>query len=349
MFRLKLNLYRYLFILRITDTMIIIPRHFPVEVSYILGSTIAGRLPTIQARPWLKSMKQWESIHNFRPEMLFRSVSKKQFFPIPCQPWPIEAVILIYPCGISLGQDQLLLMEMKFIGQSADHGFFLETILPAIEELGRKPPIIAGFANRLWGAYQIDSVYISEGGRWHPVAEQGSLDLGYNPKPNQWTDGLTLVRSTETPLLDKITWFTPYSPPPQTPAENGSDYTSNPNPNLIKPPVRPSLPDIQTIFEQFIIRLEQVTPGKAKDREALLDGLTEDELLLFEGALDTARRIKIRKVSSEKINMLYSSLPIGTQTFATAIPDHLIPFLTLASVLHIGQHTHFGCGTFFIE
>jgi hypothetical protein len=36
---------------------------------------------------------------------------------------------------------------------------------------------------------------------------------------------------------------------------------------------------------------------------------------------------------------------IGAQTFRW-IPPRILPYLELASILHVGQQTHFGCGTF---
>ena len=39
---------------------------------------------------------------------------------------------------------------------------------------------------------------------------------------------------------------------------------------------------------------------------------------------------------------------IGAQSF-TKISPRLLPYLELASILHIGKHTHLGCGTFALE
>jgi hypothetical protein len=37
---------------------------------------------------------------------------------------------------------------------------------------------------------------------------------------------------------------------------------------------------------------------------------------------------------------------IGKQTFARSIAPALLPYLDLAAILHVGRHTHYGCGTF---
>ena len=39
---------------------------------------------------------------------------------------------------------------------------------------------------------------------------------------------------------------------------------------------------------------------------------------------------------------------IGSQSFMKISP-HLLPYLELASILHIGKHMHLGCGTFALE
>ncbi len=35
---------------------------------------------------------------------------------------------------------------------------------------------------------------------------------------------------------------------------------------------------------------------------------------------------------------------IGSETFAASMPDAIIPYLELASMLHVGKYTHYGCG-----
>jgi len=51
---------RYLFALRVNSSLVWFPNFPSVELSLILGNAIADRLPTIQARPWHKTLSSWD-------------------------------------------------------------------------------------------------------------------------------------------------------------------------------------------------------------------------------------------------------------------------------------------------
>ena len=77
--------------------------------------------------------------------------------------------------------------------------------------------------------------------------------------------------------------------------------------------------------------------------------MLEDETgVLFERVIVSCSDIP---VVYKRIYPVLESQPgcwIGKQIFSL-IPDHAIPYLILASIFHIGAHTHFGCGTFLVD
>ncbi len=332
MFHLKLDILRYLIVIKFKGTLANVPISFSGEFLSIVGNAVADRLPTVQARPWRKSLAEWNESGGFL------GAHRNKDAEIPLHPWPIEAVAVKYQHKRSYGYDELVFLELKLIGNAADHGFFLEVLLPAMEEAGRTPIEEARHSNRLWGAYEISAVYIASGSKWRPIAEEGSIDLDYRPKPNQWIEDLKLVRTDGSRMLDKITWLTPFDPYPQE--VDGEDVPVKLEKGLPRPDV---------IFDQLMIRLNSLTPGKGESLERLLDGFTEEEILLFEGARDVSRRIPVLRTDARQTNHFGRRRMMGTQIFATSIPGHIIPFLTLASILHIGRYTQYGFGTFIIE
>jgi hypothetical protein len=54
---------------------------------------------------------------------------------------------------------------------------------------------------------------------------------------------------------------------------------------------------------------------------------------------------RLTKTDLERADKSAPGRWIGAQTFAK-IPPRLLSYLELAATLHIGKHTHFGCGTF---
>jgi len=87
MFTIPINIIRYLFVLRVNRSMTWLSNYLPIELSLIIGSAIARRMPTAQARPWIKSLSAWEQYGGAK------SIANKTIKQIPEVSWPIESVL----------------------------------------------------------------------------------------------------------------------------------------------------------------------------------------------------------------------------------------------------------------
>ena len=123
---LPLNLIRYLIVCRVNASMVWLSPDPAVEFSLVLGTFIQESLPTIQARPWRKALVPWKEHGGLS------AIKKRSLKAIPGAAWPVEAVIFCYPGKRAYGKGELIMLELKLIGESADHSFFLETILPKL-------------------------------------------------------------------------------------------------------------------------------------------------------------------------------------------------------------------------
>ncbi|MDM8550577.1 hypothetical protein QUF72_10880 [Desulfobacterales bacterium HSG2] len=339
---------RYLFALRVNSSLVWFPNFPSVELSLILGNAIADRLPTIQARPWYKTLSSWDDylkpfggkISSIGSKKGKRRVSRRKgkkgknkkqpSFPrteVPETSWPIETVLFFYPGKRTYGQGELIFWELKLIGESADHGLFLEVILPALEDLGHRPDSRWQYPNCLWGRFDIQSVYMARGSRWEPVAENGKLNLDYKARPVQWSRGLNFEAYRQ--MFGSLNWLTPF------------DFRTREG--------RDEAPTLKCILEAFTDRMALLMLGKHYDFNKFCDILnTEDQSSLVD-AIDTGARIPILRHNFKPAPKYWPGRWTGTQTFATPIPDSILPYLGLASIFHIGRHTHFGCGTFIIK
>ena len=55
-----LHLIRYLLVWKVNRKMVRLPHCLPVDLSRVLGTLIAERLPTREAQPWRKASSKWE-------------------------------------------------------------------------------------------------------------------------------------------------------------------------------------------------------------------------------------------------------------------------------------------------
>jgi len=246
---------------------------------------------------------------------------------VPQASWPVDAAIFAYPGKRTYGQGELIFWELKLFGKSADHGLFLEVILPAMEEASYTSDTRWNRANRLWGRFDIDSVYVARGSRWEPLVTNGRLDLRRRVSPVQWAEGLNSepVSEDKFSTATRLTWITPFDL--EDTLEKGGKKKG-------KSPIK--APDLRHILEALIARLDLLIPGLSDDPGEALNAIEQaDSVSILHKSL---------KVTPKGCPGRY----IGTQIFS-CIPFPVIPYLELASILHIGKQIHFGCGTFVLS
>jgi len=320
----QLNLIRYMIVCRVNSSLVFFP-HFPsVDLSIMLGHAIADRVSVTDARKWHKSLSSWEQYGGIS------FTDTRKFKSLPPNPWPVEAVLFTHMDKRNYGNGELIFFEIKLMGDNADHGFFLEAILPSFEEIGHTKNKRWQYNNCMWGNFDIHSVYAAKGEQWEPLVKDGCLDLKYNATPVQWAEGLDFSRKPPHNRRDSIHWTAPFE------FQKIQSRRFNP-------------PSLKLILNALIERITVLLSGKHPDPEIFWSFLNEKEQAVLKNNLLTASRIPVLKNKFVSGSQYLLERKTGTQTFSTLIPDSLCPYLTLASIFHIGNHTHFGFGTFIID
>ena len=328
-----IKLIRYLLICRVNSSLVRLPRCLSTELSLVLGTTIANRLPTREARPWRKALAPWDKHGGIA------LVGKKKPQTVPEASWPIEAVLFVYPGKKAYGQGELILWELKLMGESADHGLFLEVVLPALEEAGTVSDQQLQRQNSPWGRFDIQAIYAARGAQWEPVVSDGRLDLNYHATPVQWAEGLTFEPRSER-VFDRLTWITPFD------LTGDADRTGR---RRHRKKILPQqVPTLQSILDSLVSRMSLLLPGKYNTPDDVWAVLSAEEQATLRAAIEQASHIPIHYEGLKPAPKNCPGRWIGTQAFAS-IPHPIIPYLELASILHIGRQTHFGCGTFVIS
>ncbi len=326
-----IKLIRYLLVWRVNASLVRLPRSLSAELSLVLGTMIANRLPTREAGAWRKALAPWDKLGGLS------LVGEKKPARLPQASWPMEAVLFVYPGKRTYGQGELILWELKLLGESADHGLFLEALLPAMEEAGSVSEPQWQRQNVLWGRFDVHAVYVARGPQWEAIVREGRLDLNYRATPVQWAEGLSFDQRSGR-VFDRLTWLTPF--------DLGDDPKSKIQNR--KSPIENRAPTLQSILQSLIARMSQLLPGKHHTPEDVWNVLSEEEQTSFQAVIDQAALVPIRGQSLKPAPKRGPGRWIGTQTFPS-IPHPLIPYLELASILHVGKQTHFGCGTFAIR
>jgi len=298
-----------------------------VEFSRALGAMIADRLPTPEARHWRKALALWEEY----------DARDKRGRSIPEVAWPIHATLFAYPGKLAYGPGEPIQWELKLLGEHADHGLFLETILPAMEGAATTRDPRWYRQNGLWGRFDIQAVYAAHGPQWEPIVQAGQLDLGYRAAPDQWAEGLTFEAPSGR-VLDRLTWITPFDLPTAGKTELSRRRK--------RKPADPA-PTLPTILEALVLRLTAFLPGKYHTPNDVWDSLEPADRASLQAALEQAALIPAHPHNLRRAPRNWPGQRIGAQRFPS-IPAPLVPYLELASILHIGKQTHFGCGTFII-
>lgn len=328
-----INLIRYLFVWRVNSSLVWLPRCLSAEISLVLGTIIADRLPTHEARHWRKALA---SSGEYGEDMKEPKTVPPALGQVEGEAlWPIEAVLFVYPGKRSYGRGELILWELKLMGDSADHGLFLEVILPAMEEAATTSDPRWHYLNSPWGRFDIHSVYVARGSHWEPIVQEGKLDLHYHASPVQWAEGLTFDAGAER-VFDRLTWLTPF------------DLSERKMSSLRRKRI-PSceVPTLQMILESLIVRMSLLLPGKHNTPDDVWNSLDAEERSSLRATVEQAATIPVHHHVIRRAPRNWPGRWIGTQTFPS-IPSSIVPYLELASILHIGRQTHFGCGTFAI-
>jgi hypothetical protein len=345
----RTNLIRYLVVWRVNRALVRRPRYLPSEISLVLGSIIANRLPTQTARRWHKALAPWEA---YQTETNSSKTKKVLLPPPPDAAWPIETVLFAYPGKQNYGPGELILWELKFLGKEANHGYFLEILLPAMEEAGSTSDPQWYRPHSLWGRFDIQAVYAARGSRWEPVVHDGRLDLSYRASPTQWAEGLTFGADTEN-TYKYLTWLTPFDLTPQ-PAETGPLPFPSTDEGSLKPPPRQKkigsekAPTLQNILEACLARMTVLLPGKHNTPGDVWQALSPEEQATLQQAIEQIYHLPIHRQEIKPVPRDWPGRWIGSQTLPV-VPPAIIPYLELASILHLGRQTHFGCGTFMIS
>ena len=337
---IPINLIRYLFVLRVNRSMAWLSNYLPTEISLVLGTAIAKRLPTAQARPWLKSLAAWG------PYSGSKSMADKLIKRIPELSWPIESVIFAYPYEKrSFGEGEFILWELKLFGDSADHGYFLETIMPAVEEAGLSYDKRMTYPNCLWGKFEINAVYAARGNLWEPIVENGQLNLNYQATPFQWSENLSYTVNPELPP-DTIRWLAPYDLSDKAEKHHSRKTwrINSQHQNRAMP-----APSLKKIIEALIFRLNNLVAGKITNFDELWEFIGIEQQTALKTAWKQASHIPIYKKALCAPPAHWPGVAMGCQTYTATFPEALIPLLGLAAILHIGRYTHYGLGTFTIE
>ncbi len=331
-----LKLLRYLFVLRINSNLVRLPACPALEFSHTLAAMIADRLPTQEARLWRKALNRWGGYQDPSADEGGMVSSPPQKQPTaenqattPDVGWPIDVVLHLYPGKRSYGQGELLLWEIKLLGESADHRIFLELLLPTLEtaSLTRDPRWCQ--SGSLWGHFDLATVYVAQGPHWLPLVQAERVDLTMQPTATQWASGLPLASPQPRKTL---TWVTPFAL-----GDYATDKVAQPQrqrPKQHKATLAP--PNLATLLRATEQRLNALTAGWLNNSG------------LWRQAVAQAQTVPVLTSDLQPAPKHWPGQGIGSQTFA-AIPATLVPFLTLASLVHLGAYTHLGCGTFLLE
>lgn len=311
-----LPLLRYLLVLKIRTRLVLLNSNFTIEFSAGLGSIMAKRMFTSQARAWQKKLAL------FSPR-LFEAKKKNSKEPFPETFWPVEAVIWPPPIKIRHSRDDLLLCELKLFGNAADHSWFLETILPALEQASMEsaPPLT--YQSHLWGNFDLEAVYVAHGASWKPVVESGRLDFRVRPKATQWSK---LPRNAGSACkYNTLNWLTPII------------FSGG-----------PVAPQLVGIIEALFLRLSELTGKSYHTFRQYIDNLSTSEIKDIQKVVLIATQAELIRQKDSPTTINIPGAWQGLQIYK-GIPKELLPYLELASILHVGSHTHFGCGTFYLS
>ena len=328
-----LNLIRYLIIWRVNDSMVMLPHCLPAALSPVLGTIIADRLPTRDAQAWRKALAPWNDESIADAQRIIGAES------VPQAAWPVESVLFAPPGKVAYGEGELVMWELKLLGAQADHALFLEMILPAMEEAAVTTDTRWKQTHSIWGRFDIDSVLVARGAVWEPIVSDGRLNLNYRATATQWAEGLTFGQEWEQRPLRNLSWVTPV---------DLERWSTDGRAQGRAAPGKATRPSTGALLNGLLARMGQLLPGKQHTPEVALALLSGEEQSGLWQSL-SSMGLYDRHHRTDSIPRGWPGGWMGSQNFVEPFPPALLPFLELASILHVGEQTHFGCGTFVLK
>ncbi len=308
-----IQILRYLFVLRINCSLIETLKQPDQEILHYLAALIAENMGGSDGKAWKKAVRRLASV----------SVNAVPLAGPP--PWPVDAVVLAENPGARLGLDEHFIFELNLLGDRIGHHFILEYLLPALEQAGysrmEQQPKFG-----LWGNYEIVGLFCAHGADWEPVIDEGQLSNDYFPKPDQWARDFMMNGAGK--IFTRLDWIRPLAPDAAMP-ENG-----------------PDMPWLLAALERRMTALKLLNRGSATDMNALVKGIPAMKKARWQEAVDAAQAMPAPISILRPVEKKHpAKAVIGRQHFS-AIPPVVLPWLELASILHIGLHTHYGYGGF---
>ncbi len=331
----QIDFIRYLIILRVNSSVAFLPRFFALDISNVLGSIISDRLPTSEKKAWRKSLSP---LSETIKKIASKKADKKSFI-IPNSAWPLNAIIFAYPAKRTFGRDELVFWELKLFREHADHGLFLEVILPALEEASRPTNNPWKERNRIWGNFDIQHIYVARGMQWEPLVSDGKLDLRCRINAHQWREGLDLQTKIRK-QFKFLKWITPFDL-----SHYLNSYLKLGYPDEKEKMKFCKAPPMSLIMHSLIKRLYEMLSDDSNISDDMEQIFNASDCSQLAKAFNCSLNLKIKNKQLKKVPMTWPANQIGIQQFSS-IPKNLIPFLELASIFHLGNYSHYGCGTF---
>jgi hypothetical protein len=105
---------------------------------------------------------------------------------------------------------------------------------------------------------------------------------------------------------------------------------------------------MRQIITALMTRMTLFVPARHGGVEQVWALLSQAERAALEEDVDMTRLGPARRQRLEAASKDWPGCRVGSQVFE-GISWRLLPYLELASILHIGRLTHFGCGTFVLH
>ena len=308
---------RYLFVLRVNCSLIETLKQPEQEIVHLLAALIAENMGGADGKAWKKAARR---LANGSVAVSVDTV------PLPGPPpWPVDAVVLAENPGTRLGLDEHFLFELTLFGDRIGHHFILEYLLPALEQAGYSR--MEGQAKfGLWGNYEVVGLFCAHGADWEPVIDEGLLSSEYFPAPDQWARDFMMSGAGK--MFTRLDWIRPLAPDAAMP-ENG-----------------PDMPWLLAALERRMTALKLLNRGSATDMDALVQGIPGMEKTSWQQAVDAAQAMPAPVSVLRPVEKKHPAKAVIGRQYFSAIPPVVLPWLELASLLHLGLHTNYGYGGF---